>query len=307
VYLYPKWYLTPALGWNGVREDLAPLITRADGTREYRVSDHLASLRWRLIGDTTTQTYDYTPWGDIQSGGPASASDRTFNEQEKDGENGLFDLGVRKYEVETGRFGSVDPLWEGLRSRTLYGYADQNPVLLTDPGGNQAEAVLDIAKEAYRTAVAPGMLKANVDKASERVGFMAAGPLTKIRVGTREISFGVLPRSAHSDTEERVRHGQIVDQLVNGPLDAVRHAWAAAMTARDVGGVKTVTLLAAYEDYEQLVLGHSDAACDMDRFNNMVGVSIGMANTDASDDRLFELVMSALADGKLLISPPRAR
>jgi len=148
VYLYPKWYLTPALGWNGVREDLAPLITHADGTREYRVSDHLASLRWRLIGDTTTQTFDYNPWGDIQSGGPASPSDRTFNEQEKDDENGLFDLGVRKYEVETGRFGSVDPLWEVGLGLSAYGYAAANPVRNTDASGLQANPIDGVVKDA---------------------------------------------------------------------------------------------------------------------------------------------------------------
>ena len=65
VYLYPKWYLTPGVGWNGVREDLAPVITHADGTKEYRLSDHLASLRWRQIG-ATTETYDYTPWGGLR-------------------------------------------------------------------------------------------------------------------------------------------------------------------------------------------------------------------------------------------------
>ena len=56
---------TPGVGWNGVREDLAPVITHADGTKEYRLSDHLASLRWRQIG-ATTETYGYTPWGGLR-------------------------------------------------------------------------------------------------------------------------------------------------------------------------------------------------------------------------------------------------
>ena len=188
-----------------------------------------------------------------------------------------------------------------------YGYAGANPLRLVDPSGKQAEAIFDIAKEAYRVAIAPAVLKANVDKASGRVGAMAAGPLTTIKAGNTEITFGLGPRSAYTDTDERVRRGQTVSQLVDGPLDAVRHAWAAAMTARDVGGVKTVALLTAYEDYEQFVLGHHQASCDMDRYNNLIGVSIGVANADASDEHLFQLVMGALANGKLLISPPRAR
>lgn len=139
--MYPKWYLTPGVGWNGVREDLAPVITHADGTLEYRVSDHLASLRWRQIGVTTTETYDYTPWGSVHAGGPAGASERTFNENERDVESGQYDLGVRRYEDETGRFGSVDPLWEGDHARSPYAYAGLNPINATDPDGRQVRAI----------------------------------------------------------------------------------------------------------------------------------------------------------------------
>ncbi|MBN8573080.1 MAG: hypothetical protein J0M05_04140 [Candidatus Kapabacteria bacterium] len=35
--------------------------------------------------------------------------------KERDSESDLGDFGVRKYEAETGRFLSVDPLWEEQR------------------------------------------------------------------------------------------------------------------------------------------------------------------------------------------------
>ena len=134
--------LTPGVGWNGVREDLAPVITHADGTKEYRLSDHLASLRWRQIG-ATTETYDYTPWGGLRAGGPAGASERTFNENERDIESGEYSLGVRKYAEETGRFASVDALWESDRGMSGYVYAGANPLREVDPEGMQAEDIYD--------------------------------------------------------------------------------------------------------------------------------------------------------------------
>ena len=95
VYLYPTEYITCGLGYTGVKEDISPLITRPDGTKEFRISDHLASLRVSVKG-STTKLFDYDPWGTLLSG--SSASRRTFNDREEDHESGLFSNGVRKYD-----------------------------------------------------------------------------------------------------------------------------------------------------------------------------------------------------------------
>ncbi|MBK8909899.1 MAG: hypothetical protein IPM61_01070 [Chlorobi bacterium] len=42
VFLYPTEYLTNGIGWNGVHEDLTPIITKPDGSKEYRISGHVA-------------------------------------------------------------------------------------------------------------------------------------------------------------------------------------------------------------------------------------------------------------------------
>lgn len=55
--------------------------------------------------------------------------------KEKDVENGLGDHGVRKYDYETGRFNSIDPLWEKYYGWSPYQYCMNNPVINIDPTG----------------------------------------------------------------------------------------------------------------------------------------------------------------------------
>jgi RHS repeat-associated protein len=55
--------------------------------------------------------------------------------KEKDFESGLYDFGFRKYSEETGRFLSVDPLWEKYPGWNPYHYCMNNPVMAKDPGG----------------------------------------------------------------------------------------------------------------------------------------------------------------------------
>lgn len=42
-YMYPVEYLADGVGWNGVHEQLAPVIMTPNGTKEYQVSDYLAA------------------------------------------------------------------------------------------------------------------------------------------------------------------------------------------------------------------------------------------------------------------------
>jgi RHS repeat-associated protein len=55
--------------------------------------------------------------------------------QENDNESWLADHGVRKYDYETGRFMSVDPLWSEYLGLTPYHYSSNDPVNRLDPSG----------------------------------------------------------------------------------------------------------------------------------------------------------------------------
>ena len=143
VYLYPEEYLTYAIEYPGISEDIARLRLLPDGTTEYRITDHLASLRVSLDNTgTVTTTHDYEPYGDLISAG--SESRQGFNSREKDAEHGLFNNGVRKLDDAEGRFTSIDPLWEGFRAWSPYQYGYNNPMAVTDPGGMQGQPALTI-------------------------------------------------------------------------------------------------------------------------------------------------------------------
>ncbi|MBX3044831.1 MAG: hypothetical protein KF896_14055 [Ignavibacteriae bacterium] len=55
--------------------------------------------------------------------------------KEKDVEYGLGDHGVRKYDYETGKFNSIDPLWEKYYGWTPYHYTRNNPICRVDFNG----------------------------------------------------------------------------------------------------------------------------------------------------------------------------
>ena len=61
----------------------------------------------------------------------------------------IADHGVSKYEAETGRFLSVDPLWEEQRPWNVYHYSANNPIVAKDPDGKLFDVIVDIAFIAY--------------------------------------------------------------------------------------------------------------------------------------------------------------
>lgn len=130
VYLYPHEYLTYGAG------DAALLITRPDGRREYRINDHLGSVRSVLNGNgTVIGTYDFEPFGT-----PLAAtgidSRKTFIDKELDDESTTYNMGVRQYDPSTG-FTSIDPQWEQFRALTPYHYSFNNPLVYKDPNGEE--------------------------------------------------------------------------------------------------------------------------------------------------------------------------
>jgi len=140
VMMYPAEYLTYAVDYAGAMEDVSRLIRRPDGSKQFRISDHLASLRATVDAGGIT-TYDYDPWGKPLEESIAGESRRTYNDRERDRESGNYNLGVRQYSDDEPRFSSIDPLWEKFRSRSPYAYANNNPLRFTDPDGMQAREV----------------------------------------------------------------------------------------------------------------------------------------------------------------------
>jgi len=126
VFLYPTEYLTYGVGHQ------SSLLTRPDGTKEYRLFDHLGSSR-AVIGTSGATYSDYAPFGGLLGGGTESR--KGFIDREKDGESGLRNFGVRQYDDEAGRFLSIDPKSHLLPSWSPYAFALNNPILFIDPDG----------------------------------------------------------------------------------------------------------------------------------------------------------------------------
>jgi RHS repeat-associated protein len=129
------------VGDTGQKEDIVQVVTRPNGSKQYRISDHLASLR-ATIDSSVVEAFDNDPWGTALS--PISSpgvSRRTFNDREQDKESGQYNLGVRQYGSEASQMRSVDPMWEKFRSQSPYVYANNNPLRFTDPDGKQAKEI----------------------------------------------------------------------------------------------------------------------------------------------------------------------
>ena len=85
----------------------------------------------------------------------------------------------------------------------------------------------------------------------------------------------------------------------NGRTDAVRHALWSALNARDAGERNARRFAKAHEaDSDQ-----PDVERQMDHHNNEVGIQIGLANPNASDAELLDLVDQAYEKGKLMTEP----
>jgi len=80
-------------------------------------------------------SYDYKPFGDTLNTTSGKELRLGFIGRERDNENNYFSFGARNYDSETGRFLSVDPLFEAFSSVTPYHYAYNSPVQFKDPSG----------------------------------------------------------------------------------------------------------------------------------------------------------------------------
>lgn len=129
----------------------------------YNIYDHQGSLQqqYLLTNDNSippnyslkpTIMQDYYPYGEVRWQMDDLANENKNNQnwigKEKDKENGLGDHGVRKYEYETGRFTSIDPLWNKYYGWTPFQYSLNSPITFKDDGGMEVEAA-DAQVEEY--------------------------------------------------------------------------------------------------------------------------------------------------------------
>ncbi|GAA1276215.1 hypothetical protein Psi02_00930 [Planotetraspora silvatica] len=97
------------------------------------------------VDDTAAQAATrrrFTPFGQLRGPAPASwPGERGFVGGTIDQSTELTHLGAREYDAETGRFISVDPVFDTSdpQSWNGYAYADNSPVVKSDPSGMRPE------------------------------------------------------------------------------------------------------------------------------------------------------------------------
>jgi RHS repeat-associated protein len=85
---------------------------------------------------TITATFDYTPYGSLALGTAPNGPGYTGHVNDPD--TGLVYMQARYYDPTTGRFLSVDPILPATGNAfnfSRYAYADNNPIVHTDPDG----------------------------------------------------------------------------------------------------------------------------------------------------------------------------
>jgi len=87
------------------------------------------------ISTTSMSSFDYKPFGDTLNTTSGKELRLGFIGRERDYENNYFSFGARNYDSETGRFLSVDPLFEAFSSITPYHYAYNSPIQYKDLSG----------------------------------------------------------------------------------------------------------------------------------------------------------------------------
>ncbi|MEM6647003.1 MAG: RHS repeat-associated core domain-containing protein [Bacteroidota bacterium] len=109
--------------------------------RYYYVSDHLGSLRATVNeGGEVVGRDDYYPFGLQQAGRSVVEGTRTtenYTGHELDTEAGLLYAGARYYDPVVARWGVVDPLADKYAAFSPYNYVLNNPLVLTDPTGEE--------------------------------------------------------------------------------------------------------------------------------------------------------------------------
>jgi RHS repeat-associated protein len=117
---------------------------------EYFIKDHLGNTRVSFENNSgtalITQSVDYYPFGlqfvPVNQGG---TNKYLYNGKEYQDGLGLdwYDYGARFYDPQIGRWNSVDPLADKLKSYSPFTYVENNPIKMIDPDGCSGEVVID--------------------------------------------------------------------------------------------------------------------------------------------------------------------
>lgn len=114
------------------------IVRSAPGTIAYEYSDPHGTATTSIDAASLAETHRYMdPYGNPRAAMPTWVDDHAFLNKPNDTTTGLTQLGARQYDASTGRFISVDPVFESGDPQQMggYAYAGDSPVTGSDPTG----------------------------------------------------------------------------------------------------------------------------------------------------------------------------
>jgi RHS repeat-associated protein len=114
------------------------VAVRGSAGLHWLVADHQGTSQLSFRTSDLVKTQRRTlPYGGPRGPDPAWPGQRGFVGGTKDPSTGLTHLGAREYDPETGRFLSVDPVFDSTDPQSIngYGYGGYSPVAFSDPSG----------------------------------------------------------------------------------------------------------------------------------------------------------------------------
>lgn len=211
----------------------------------------------------------------------------------------MYDYGARMYMPDIVRWSTVDPLAEKYSSISTFAYVANNPIRFIDPDGR-------MAVDALGDPPGAGYYSASIN--SRYIGFGLRHPIASGRIG-----FGVTPGATYISTNSTrfATRGEVLYGSKRGQTDegsengAFRHAlWQSSITsefgsktAKEAGNAHEENPFAnlSVRSFKNL----ADADQTVDLLNNIIGRSIGSANSGASMDVLANLVLDEFKNNGL--------
>lgn len=165
-----------------------PIARHTTTGTEYYLEDATDSIR-ALTDDTAavSEAYDYDAFGNVLSSDqPDLGYHGAWHEDASGG--GLIDMRLRSYDPQTGRFLSVDPfdptpsIYESFNP---YTFANQNPMLYSDPTGGFSVTEINVSQSVGQAqqAIRTQLVRELKDRVKDEVIGIITNQLTNVFIG----------------------------------------------------------------------------------------------------------------------------